>query len=76
MNKQDTAKALAQAHFEVEPYLKRVFVLNPINGNDPNEPIALLEVVEGTIERGIEPIAFTAVPPSEFGSSVRCRRCP
>lgn len=60
--KQDTAKVLAQAHFEVEPNLKHVFVLEPINGNDQNEPIALLEVLEGTIERGIEPIAFTADP--------------
>jgi hypothetical protein len=30
--------------------------------DDPREPIKLLEVVEGTIERGVEPIAFSADP--------------
>ncbi len=30
--------------------------------DDPREPIKLLEVVEGTIERGIEPISFMPDP--------------
>ncbi len=58
--KRKTAGILARAHFQVEPNLKHVFLLEPINEADATEPIALLEVVEGTIERGIEPIAFTA----------------
>lgn len=65
MSKLETAKRLAQGHFEVEPYLKKAFLLEPVNEDDPKDPIKLLEVVEGTIERGIEPIAFGAEP--EYG---------
>jgi hypothetical protein len=62
MSKRDTAAVLARSHFDVEPNLRRVFILEPVNEQDPEDPIRLLEVVEGTIERGIEPIAFTADP--------------
>ena len=62
ISKLETAKKLAKAHYAVEPNLKQIFLLKPIKENDPDEPIKLLEVVEGTIERGIEPIAFTADP--------------
>jgi hypothetical protein len=61
-SKLETAKSLANAHFQVEPNLKRIHLMQPVNDQDPNDPIKLLEVVEGTIERGIEPIAFTADP--------------
>ncbi len=61
-SKFETAKWLAKAHFGVEPNLMRVLLIEPLDNEDPNDPIKLLEVVEGTIERGIEPIAFTADP--------------
>jgi hypothetical protein len=61
-SKWDTAQRLARGHFDVEPNIKRIFLLEPLKEQDPNEPIKLLEIVEGTIERGIEPIAFTADP--------------
>jgi len=61
-SKLETAKSLAAAHFGVEPNLKRVFLIEPLDERDPNDPIKLLEVVEGTIERGIEPIGFAADP--------------
>ena len=61
-SKWETAESLAIGHFEVEPNLKRIFLLEPIDEQDINEPIKLLEIVEGTIERGIEPIAFAADP--------------
>ncbi|KPA17377.1 hypothetical protein MHK_002398 [Candidatus Magnetomorum sp. HK-1] len=61
-SKWETAVRLARGHFEVEPHLKRIFLLEPIKEQDPDEPIKLLEIVEGTIERGIEPIAFTSDP--------------
>ncbi len=61
-SKLETAKSLANAHFQVEPNLKRVYLIQPINDQDPNDPIKLLEVVEGTIERGIEPVGFVADP--------------
>jgi hypothetical protein len=53
---------LAEAHFQVEPCLKDVFVLEPFHDHDPRDPIRLLEVVEGTIERGFEPVAFAPDP--------------
>jgi len=61
-SKLETAKFLAKAHSDVEPNLKRVYLIEPIDDENPDDPIKLLEVVEGTIERGIEPIAFTADP--------------
>ncbi|HEY5328488.1 MAG TPA: hypothetical protein VIJ79_01280 [Acidobacteriaceae bacterium] len=62
MSKFEAAKRLAAAHFRVEPNLKFVYLLEPLKEDDPREPIKLLEVVEGTLERGIEPIAFSADP--------------
>jgi len=62
MGKLETAKLLARAHKEVERQLRSVHLLKPMDDEDPNDPIKLLEVVEGTIERGIEPIAFTSDP--------------
>jgi hypothetical protein len=61
-SKSETAKILAVAHFGVEPNLRRIFLLEPVSEQNPDEPIKLLEIVEGTIERGIEPIAFVADP--------------
>ncbi|MCB2264356.1 MAG: hypothetical protein LGR52_15675 [Candidatus Thiosymbion ectosymbiont of Robbea hypermnestra] len=60
--KWETADRLARRHFEVEPNLKHIFLLEPVNERNPSEPIKLLEIVEGTIERGIEPITFAADP--------------
>jgi hypothetical protein len=60
--KLETAESLAKAHFGVEPNLKRIRFIEPVDNKDPDDPIKLLEVVEGTIERGIEPVAFTSDP--------------
>jgi hypothetical protein len=60
--KQETAKTLAKIHFANEPNLKHIHLLEPVNEDDPRDPIKLLEVVEGTLERGIEPITFPADP--------------
>ena len=62
MSKLQAAQELARAHFEVEPNLVSVYLIEPVNEENPEDPIKLLEVVEGTIERGIEPIAFPADP--------------
>jgi len=61
-SKMETAVGLARSHFGVEPYLKHVFLIEPVKEGDPNEPIKLLEVVDGAIERGIEPVGFVADP--------------
>lgn len=61
-NKLETAEFLAKAHSEIEPQLRRVHIIEPLDEQDPQVPIKLLEVVDGTIERGVEPISFTADP--------------
>ena|ERR1035437_830141 len=61
-SKLETAKSLAEGHFRVEPNLKHIHLIEPMDDQDPNDPIRLLEVVEGTFEIGIEPIGFTADP--------------
>ncbi len=60
-SKSETAETMTMDHFGVEPNLKRIFLLDPISEQDSDEPIKLLEIVEGTIERGIEPISFVPV---------------
>lgn len=60
--KEETAETLARIHYANEPNLKHIHLLEPINEGDPRDPIKLLEVVEGTLERWIEPIAFPADP--------------
>lgn len=60
--KLDAARRLASQHFEVEPDLRRVFLVESSREDDPKEPVKLLEVVEGTIESGIEPVTFPSNP--------------
>jgi hypothetical protein len=61
-SKLETAESLAKAHFRVEPNLKQIHLIEPLDEQVPNDPIRLLEVVEGTFSRGIEPVGFTADP--------------
>ena len=56
--KRETALRLAKGHAAIEPYLKSVHLLEPLNGDDPEDAIWLLEVLDGTIELGISPIGF------------------
>jgi hypothetical protein len=58
----EAAEGLAAAHFRVDPSLRRVHLIEPMCDRDPSDPMRLLEVVEGTLERGIEPVGFTADP--------------
>lgn len=60
--KLETAKKLAEAHRSVDSDLKHVYLIEPLNEIDKNDPIRLLEIVEGTLELGIEPISFAADP--------------
>ena len=61
-SKLETARKLAKAHFRVDQQVRSIHLIQPNRDEDPNEPIKLLEVVEGTIERGIEPIGFVPDP--------------
>ena len=60
--KLETARKLARNHFRVDQQVRHIHLIQPNHDLDPNEPIKLLEVVEGTIERGIEPIGFVSDP--------------
>lgn len=61
-SKIETAKSLASSHKQVEPAIQEVYILEPIDEGNPAEPVKLLEIVDGTLEVGIKPIAFTAAP--------------
>jgi len=61
-SKLETAEQLAKGHFRVEPNLKHIHLVEPLDERDPNDPIRLLEVVEGTLATGIIPVGFTADP--------------
>ena len=58
----ETAKKLAETHIEVDPSVQTVFLLESTNDDEEGEPIKLLEIVDATIERGIEPVYFVADP--------------
>ena len=62
LSKRESARKLARFHFEVEPALKNVYLLAPVREDDPREPIKLLEVVEGAVEVGIQPVSFASDP--------------
>ena len=68
----ETAELLAKAHLLAEPNLKIVRLIEPLAEENNQEPIKLLEVVEGTIERGVEPIQFSADPARgvDFNSTI------
>lgn len=57
-----TARSLAQAHLRVDPGVQSVFLLEPLEEDNPHSPIKLLEVVEGTLEGDALPVGFTADP--------------
>ena len=62
MDKQAAAERLARKHKEWEPEMESVYLLISPNEERADEPIKLLEVVNGTRERGIEPIGFAPDP--------------
>lgn len=62
MTKLETARKLAEAHFQVEPYLKFVYVIGPLDDENPDDPIRLLEVVEGGLSQDFWPVSFAPDP--------------
>ncbi len=58
-SKEQVARELVQAHFQVEPHLVVVWRIVSDNEALPTEPIKLLEVNEATVATGsITPFAF------------------
>ena len=62
MTRDNTAQILAKAHYGIEPNMKHIFLLEALGEKTPDTPIALLEVVDGALECGVEPIAFAPDP--------------
>jgi len=60
--KLEAARKLAKAHFRVDPQVRRIHLIQPNHDQNPDEPIKLLEVVEGTLECGILPVGFVPDP--------------
>jgi hypothetical protein len=87
-NRDDEARALAAAHYRVEPGITAIYrlVASPDIESRTEEPIKLLEINHGTIAAGIMPLEFGPVPaeglhfatvivevtPEEFESIRRC----
>ena len=64
LEKLNTAKRLATMHMRIDQDVKGVYLIEAedLEEDLPQEPIKLLEVVEGTPEVGIEPIGFPSDP--------------
>jgi len=65
-HKDEVAKKLADAHFELEPGITRIFKLRgrPDAEASPDTPIKLLEINADTPPSGIMPLYFGPVPGS------------
>ena len=59
--KLEAARKLATSHVATDELVDEVFLLESDSDEDQEQPIRLLEIVEGTIKRGIEPIGFPAM---------------
>ncbi|HEX4613421.1 MAG TPA: hypothetical protein VH092_34885 [Urbifossiella sp.] len=60
--KNEAARALAHAHFAVEPGLTRVFRVLGTQEDTDAEPVKLLEVNAATVPTGVVPLYFGPVP--------------
>ena len=71
-NKYQAAKALADAHYAVDPGITAIFRLEgpPSLESDPREPIKLLEVNSNSAPLGIRPVFFGADSNIPFPSIV------
>ncbi len=58
----EAAKSLAESHSRIDPDVKQVYLLESAEDDhtELDEPIKLLEIVEGSLEVGVEPIGFAA----------------
>jgi len=58
MSKDETAKRLADAHFEIEPSVTRVIRYTSDCEASADEPIKLVEINDDTVPAGILPVFF------------------
>lgn len=57
-SKDTVAERLADAHFDIESGIARIFRLIGPREEDPRDPVKLLEVNENTVATGIVPVGF------------------
>jgi hypothetical protein len=60
--KEQTAQMLADAHFQVDPTITRIFRVEAPNESASLVPVKLLEVSSSTPELGISPVGMAADP--------------
>jgi hypothetical protein len=60
--KEQTAQLLADAHFQVDPRITRIFRVEGPNESASLVPVKLLEVSSDTPELGISPVGMAADP--------------
>ena len=65
-HKLEGARKLASSHVAFDESVDEVFLSESASDEDESEPIRLLEIVDGTIERGVGPVGFIEVSPQEF----------
>jgi len=60
--KMEAARRLAKEHFQVDSQVRKIHLIRSERDQDADEPIRLLEVVEGALECGIVPVGFAPNP--------------
>jgi hypothetical protein len=67
-SKEDMARLLAEAHYQIEPGVTQIFRIHgtPEAEARANEPIKLLEVNESTVPSGVLPLRFGPLPEQGF----------
>jgi hypothetical protein len=74
-SKEDVARELVRAHFEVEPGLTRVFLIRSDDWGEPKKPIKLLEINANTLSAGsVDPYSFTPTEDEARGIPRAIRR--
>ncbi|MGA3124946.1 MAG: hypothetical protein ABSF69_29735 [Polyangiaceae bacterium] len=70
-SKEDVARELVRAHFEVEPGLTRVFLIRSDDWGDPKKPIKLLEINANTLSTGsVDPYSFTPTEDTPYATMI------
>ncbi|MGB7160850.1 MAG: hypothetical protein WBD40_22495 [Tepidisphaeraceae bacterium] len=62
LTKDQTAQVLADAHFQLEDGISRIFRIRAQDENGEHSPLRLLEVNDATIEAGVMPVGLGADP--------------
>jgi hypothetical protein len=62
--KDETARKIAEIHYQIEDGMVQIFRITAgaEAEEQPNEPVKLLEVNEGTIAGGVMPLRFGPIP--------------